>query len=144
MRRIARILVAVDFSEHSGRALEMAIDLASQFGAQIDLVHAFDVPVPFVTPYEVAVPDTFMQEAREVAKKKLARELDRVVAAGIEAHSHLTEVPAATAIARVAEEIGADLLVMGTRGNAGLKHVLLGSVAERTLRHSPCPVLTVK
>jgi nucleotide-binding universal stress UspA family protein len=144
MTSIERILVASDFSEHSSRALDLAIDFALKFGARIELVHAFDVPVPFVTPYEVAVPDTFMQEAREFAKKKLAGELDRVIAAGVEASSNLTEVPAATAIARVAEEIGADLLVMGTRGHTGLKHALLGSVAERTLRHSPCPVLTVK
>jgi nucleotide-binding universal stress UspA family protein len=144
MTPIDRILVAVDFSEHSSRALDVAIDFALMFGARVDLVHAFDVPVPFVTPYEVAVPDTFMQEARESAKKKLSVELERVIAAGVEANSHLTEVPAATAITRVAEEIGADLLVMGTRGHTGLKHALLGSVAERTLRHSPCPVLTVK
>ena len=50
----------------------------------------------------------------------------------------------AEAIGRQAEEIGADLIVMGTRGLTGLKHVLLGSVAERTLRVAPCAVLTVK
>ena len=53
------------------------------------------------------------------------------------------ETPA-EAIARCAEKVGADLIVMGTRGLTGLKHVLLGSVAERTLRTAPCPVLTVK
>ena len=60
------------------------------------------------------------------------------------ATSHLSEVPAASAIVDLAEELGADLIIMGTRGHTGLKHVLLGSVAERTLRHAPCSVLTVK
>jgi universal stress protein A len=144
MKGFQRILVAVDFSEHSNQALDMAVGLAKEFGAKIDLIHAFDVPVPFVTPYEVAIPDTFMQEARDAAKTKLAALVEKVGGQGLEAQSHLTEVPAATAITRVAEEIGADLIVMGTRGNTGLKHVLLGSVAERTLRHAPCSVLTVK
>jgi nucleotide-binding universal stress UspA family protein len=53
-------------------------------------------------------------------------------------------VPAAPAIAKAAEDFAADLIVMGTRGNTGLKHVLLGSVAERTLRLAPCSVLAVK
>jgi nucleotide-binding universal stress UspA family protein len=53
-------------------------------------------------------------------------------------------VPAASAIVGQAEELRVDLIVMGTRGHTGLKHVLLGSVAERTLRHAPCSVLTVK
>ena len=60
------------------------------------------------------------------------------------ATSHLSEVPAASAIVDMAEELEADLIIMGTRGHTGLKHVLLGSVAERTLRHAPCSVLTVK
>ena len=65
-------------------------------------------------------------------------------AEGIQARSHLTEVPAAPSIARTAEDLGADLIVMGTHGHTGIKHILLGSVAERTLRLAPCSVLTVK
>jgi nucleotide-binding universal stress UspA family protein len=67
-----------------------------------------------------------------------------VSAEGVKASSHLSEVPAASAIVGQAEELGVDLIIMGTRGHTGLKHVLLGSVAERTLRHAPCSVLTVK
>jgi universal stress protein A len=50
----------------------------------------------------------------------------------------------ATAICETAEKIGADLIVMGTHGRTGIAHVFLGSVAERTIRHAPCPVLTVR
>lgn len=144
VKQFQRILVAVDFSEHANKTVDMAVDLAKQFGAKIDLMHAFDIPIPFVTPYEVAIPDSYMQEARDAAKQKLATLAENIVAEGIEVRTHLAEVPASSAINRVAEEVGADLLVMGTRGNTGLKHVLLGSVAERTLRHAHCAVLIVK
>jgi nucleotide-binding universal stress UspA family protein len=62
----------------------------------------------------------------------------------VSADSHLGTAPAAAAIADLAEEVGADLIVMGTQGLTGLEHVLLGGVAERTVRHAPCSVLTVK
>jgi nucleotide-binding universal stress UspA family protein len=144
MRSIRTILVAVDFSEHADPVLDEAVEFAKQFGAELHLVHAFDVRIPLVTPYEVAIPTAFIEEAREAAASKLAALIERVAAQGISATSHLSEVPAASAIVSLAEELGADLIVMGTRGHTGLKHVLLGSVAERTLRHAPCSVLTVK
>ena len=57
---------------------------------------------------------------------------------------YLLEVERQGTLTRAAEELGADLIIMGTRGNTGLKHVILGSVAERTIRHAPCSVWTVK
>jgi nucleotide-binding universal stress UspA family protein len=144
MKTIEKVLVAVDFSEHVPPVLEAAIGFAKQFGAEVHLVHAFDVRIPLVTPYEVAIPTAFIEEAREAAASKLEDLTRRVAAEGLTAVSHLSEVPAASAIVDLADEIGADLIVMGTRGHTGLKHVLLGSVAERTLRHAPCSVLTVK
>jgi nucleotide-binding universal stress UspA family protein len=68
----------------------------------------------------------------------------KVKSAGVAVESTVTPTAPVEAIERTAEEIGADLVVMGSRGLTGLKHVLLGSVAERTLRTAPCPVLTVK
>jgi nucleotide-binding universal stress UspA family protein len=144
VKPIQRILVATDFSEHSGHALEAAVEFALRFGAEIDVVHAFDLPMPLVTPYEVAVPDSYLDETRNAAAQKLAAAAEQVSARGIEVKTHLREVPAAPAIAQAAEDLASDLIVMGTRGNTGLKHVLLGSVAERTLRLAPCSVLAVK
>ncbi len=63
---------------------------------------------------------------------------------GIQCESHLIAQTPSAAIVEAAEQIGADLIVMGTRGLSGLKHILLGSVAERTVRVAPCPVMTVK
>jgi nucleotide-binding universal stress UspA family protein len=144
MAPISKLLVATDFSENSARALEIAIDFAKKFGATVDLVHAFDIPIPAVYPYEVPIPDSLITDSRRAANKKLEAEKEKVEAAGLEVQTHLSEVPAASAVVRVAEEVGADLLVLGTRGNTGLKHIVLGSVAERTVRHAPCSVLVVK
>ena len=144
METIERIVVAVDFSEHSDQALEVAVEFALQFDAELYLVHALDVRIPLMPPYEVVIPTAFIDGARRAAASKLDVLVQKVATEGVTAISHLSEAPAASAIVDLAEEIGANLVVMGTRGNTGLKHVLLGSVAERTLRHAPCSVLTVK
>ena len=139
-----RILIAVDFSEHSRKAVDAGAELAKQFGARVDLVHAFELPLPLLTPYEVALPDNFVSEARAAAARELERVKQDLLKRGLRVESHLRDGPPDAAIDELARELRSDLIVMATRGNTGLKHVLLGSVAERTLRHAPCPVLTVK
>jgi nucleotide-binding universal stress UspA family protein len=142
--KIDTILVADDFSEHAAAAVASACDLAKQFGAELHAVHAFELATPLVSPYQVAIPDLYLVESRNAAILRLEELAAKLRAEGIEVEPHLTEAPAAPAIARLAEEIGADLIVMGTRGMTGIKHLVLGSVAERTLRLAPCSVLTVK
>jgi nucleotide-binding universal stress UspA family protein len=144
MKTIEKIVVAVDFSEHADQALDVAVEFAKQLGAELHLVHALDVRIALMTPYEVAIPTAFIEEARNAAASKLKVLVEKVAAEGVRATSQLSGVPAASAIVDLAEELEADLIVMGTRGYTGLKHVLLGSVAERTLRQAPCSVLTVK
>jgi len=139
-----KILVAVDFSAHSGEALLRAIVLAKTCGAEIHLVHAFDLPVPLVSPHEIAVPSELFDQAWQSATNMLGEEADKVSGAGVQATPHLLEVPAASAIADLAKEIGAALVVMGASGHGALRHLALGSVTERTLRLSPCSVLVVK
>ncbi len=144
MASFKTIVIAVDFSEHAHKALDMGADLAKQFGAAVHLVHAFELPMPILTPYEVALPDNFMGDARNAGRRELDTLEKKLKDAGLDVTSHLRDGPPDMAIDEVAKEVGADLIVMGTRGNTGLKHIVLGSVAERTLRHSPCPVLAVK
>jgi nucleotide-binding universal stress UspA family protein len=144
MEPIRCIVLPVDFSEHSARATEMAGDLAKELGANIHVIHVIEMPAMAMTPYDIGIPTTFFQEVREAAKRKLAELKEGLERRGLSVESHLAEAPATVAIQELVEEVGADLVVMGTRGNTGLKHVLLGSVAERVLRHVPCPVLTVK
>jgi nucleotide-binding universal stress UspA family protein len=144
MNGIKKLLVATDFSEHARPAIDAAITIAKTFGAKVHLVHAFQTPVPIVSPYEVVVPDGFLEQARDAAGRNLHAVEEKISSEGVDVTSHLTEVPAASSIARLAEELDIDLIVMGTRGNTGLKHIVLGSVAERTIRLAPCSVLTVK
>jgi nucleotide-binding universal stress UspA family protein len=141
---VRKVLAATDFSPTGEHACAVAASLAKQLGAELHVAHAFDIPLTVVTPYEVTIPDSLIRDSRAAARKKLDATAAGLRSQGLEAQTHLTEVPAAPAIADLARELAADLVVIGTRGHTGLKHVLLGSVAERTLRLAPCPVLTVK
>ncbi|MDH3211423.1 MAG: universal stress protein [Myxococcales bacterium] len=139
------LLVPVDFSEDSTAALEMAVDLAKALGARIRLLHVFHSPPEIYAPYggiQPAIPG--MAEIPEAAMRCLDLELEKVREAGSEAEGEVREGLPSDAIVAAAREWDADLIVMGTRGHTGLEHVLLGSVAERTLHKAPCPVLTVR
>ena len=138
-----RVIVAgVDFSKHSEDAIALAADWARAFKAQLHLVHGLELRMPFVSPYEVSVPDTLIDAAYSEGRKRL----DAVAGglAGVDVHTDLASAPAHAALDAVAERVHADLIITGSRGLGGFKHAMLGSVAERTLRHAPCSVLTVK
>jgi nucleotide-binding universal stress UspA family protein len=141
--KIESILVPVDFSDTSEAAVDYALRLAKESGAKIHLLHSYPVSPGIATPYGPALPDAVFESIRSGAEQRLADTRKRLVAEGVEVTAHLTAEPASFAIAEAAEELGVDCVVMGTRGLSGLKHVLLGSVAERTVRTAPCPVFTV-
>jgi nucleotide-binding universal stress UspA family protein len=144
VKRYEKLLVALDFSAHSTKALETAIDLAKIFGARILLLHAVHLPPLIGIPDQVMIPPDVWTGVREAARGKLEQYTEKVRAEGVPVEAFLAEAPASDAIVEEARRAGVDLIVMGTRGLTGLKHVLLGSVAERTLRLAPCAVLTVK
>lgn len=144
MSRFHTVLVPVDFSDHAATALDLAIALARGTPARIHLLHAYEIPLGAIPPYGVAVPAALLGQVRDAAARRLEKSAQRVEAAGIACESHLLHAAPADAIVEVASSIGADLIVMGTRGLTGVKHVLLGSVAERTVRTAPCPVLTIR
>lgn len=144
--RIDRILVPTDFSPSARAALEYAQGLAGRFGSHIHLVHVLTAP-PFVSDplgtrrLTLQVAD-LLKEAAGDAQRALDRIrvnpplLDRTV------RKTLAGTPVEVIIAYVKKQ-RIDLVVMGTHGRGPLKHVLLGSVAERIVRHSPVPVVTV-
>jgi nucleotide-binding universal stress UspA family protein len=139
-----RIVLATDFSDEGANAMRRGAELAKQIGAEVHVVHAFDVPLEPVTRYGIAIPTNIIPVAREAARARLDAAVAEVRATGVKVEGHLTDVPAAPAIAEIAKDVSADLVVMGTHGFTGLRHLLLGSVAERTLRLAPCAVLTMK
>jgi len=144
MSEIREILVPVDFSPDSDRALAYAAELAASLGSRLHLLHAHHVPPLAATPYGSALPQSVWDELRASVRAELEERREKLAAQGLQATAHLATGVASEAIREAAGEVGADLIVMGTRGRSGLAHVLLGSVAERTLRTAPCPVLTVK
>lgn len=144
MSRFRTILVPTDFSADADLALERAIVWARASGGTLHLLHAYEIPLGTIPPYGVAVPEALLLGVRDAAAHRLEAAAQRVRGAGVGVETHLATAPAAGAISETARELGADLIVMGTRGHTGLKHVLLGSVAERTVRTAPCPVLTLK
>lgn len=134
-----RIVVATDFSQSAERALEWATRFAEPFGAQLHLVHAWQIPV-LVGPAGayLATP-----EVSGTLEHDLTAELSRIAADRPVAGRHLVNGTPETAVKQVAEEVGADLIVVGTQGGSALAHVVFGSVAERILRTSSLPVVLV-
>jgi universal stress protein A len=143
--QIRKILVPTDFSDDAARALQRATDLARTFGAELHLLHAFQMLMTIGPTGPIALPQEYFDQIRREAQAQLDRLREKAAAEGVSRVSTLLshDSPAA-AIVDTAAQIGADLIVMGTRGRTGMKHVLLGSVAERVVRLAPCDVLTVK
>ena len=144
---IQNIVVPIDFSKMSLQAIQTASRLARRFSASIHLVHVrqFD-SIDFVAPAPPIVPFSFMPYAQD-GERTIFKELKAVARDyGISsANCHLLGgAPAFDEICRLAQKIPADLIVMPTHGRTGLKHVFLGSTAERVVQHSPCPVFVVR
>jgi universal stress protein A len=138
--RIERILVPIDFSEHSRAALKYAFAFAEQFGAEIILTHIVE-PIVYPTDWMYPLVTSDFSEDRKFLLQKIK------ALAGF--HDVKTQAivrlgRAWQEIVRVATENRADLIVIATHGYSGVKHALLGSVAEKIVRHAPCPVLTVR
>src|SRR5262249_16205854 len=116
MLEIRRILVPVDFSEHSQSALHMAIALAKTFGAQLHLLHCYQIHPTAVAPYGIVVPETFEHDIRMAALQRLSEWREKAAAQGVRVQEHITAHFPAEEIAAMAERLAVDLIVMGTRG----------------------------
>jgi nucleotide-binding universal stress UspA family protein len=141
MDHIHTILVPTDFSDCSRYAFHLAGMLARQAGARMVVVHVKQTLGPMVaygTMLEGMEPVQDEQKLRDVL------EHFRLPDTGVAIEHRLVCGDAVAEILRMAREVGADLVVMGTHGWKGLTRLLMGSVAEKVLRESPCPVVTVK
>jgi len=148
MKKIQKLLVPVDFSDCSRSALDTASLLAKTFGASLDLVHVWEAPA-FIAP-EIMVgaagsTQTLAKFADEQAHMGLKEFAEEAKKRGIDiAGTRVVQGDTASTICDLAAREGYDMIAMGTQGRSGLAHLFLGSVAEKVVRHSSVPVLTVR
>ena len=152
-----KILVPLDGSEHSLRALEIAIQIAKKFGGKITLIHVYSVTVrpvimpepttltppgvPVMTPTEVS---RVVEATRKAGANILADGEQKVKAEEIQVETMLAEGQTVEEITRAAKEDKFGLIIMGARGISRIREILLGSVSDGVIRNAPCPVLVVK
>jgi nucleotide-binding universal stress UspA family protein len=139
-----KILIATDFSTTADRAEELAFQLARSLGAELHVVH---VRVILDDPHMAEEQQLEIERLMSVGDEATREALDkaRPNEPGLTVETHLVRgISAAESISETAMELGCDLIVMGTHGRRGLKHMLLGSVAEKVVRIVPIPVLTVR
>jgi len=144
MLSLKRILVPVDFTETSDKAFDFALELAEKFGATIVAMHAFEIPVIGFPDGALVATADIAGRIQEAAKKGLdAAVTTRQGRGGVKIESVLREGNAQEEIKTVAEEMKADLIVIGTHGRKGIARALLGSVAENVIRTVKIPVLAI-
>ncbi len=143
MFEIKHVLVPIDFGESSGAALDVAVELAKSFRASLTLVHTCEIPTYGYTALGAA-PIDLLTPVQDAARRQLEGALAALRLRFADARATLRLGIPVDEILAVAADMHADLIVMGTHGRRGLSHFLIGSVAERVVRMSPVPVLTVR
>ncbi|NNL85064.1 MAG: universal stress protein [Myxococcales bacterium] len=148
MNDFRHILVPHDFSDHAHAALQIGVGLAKRLRAEVTLVHivqppsyAYGYPAPGGTA--AALPN--LLELEQSARQGLVDLIEGLAEPPFRAKAEVYQGDnISQALCEAARKLDVDLIVMGTHGRTGLAHAFIGSVAERTLRSAPCPVLTVR
>lgn len=146
MISLKKILVPTDFSDFSNNALKYGCALSEKFGSELHLLHVLQDLVAMVPEPGLAFPPpgNYMQELQASAEQALSQLPETGWAHGPSVVRVTRNGPPFVEIVRYARENEIDLIVIGTHGRGGLAHMLLGSVAEKVVRKSPCPVLSVR
>jgi len=152
-----KILVPLDGSEHSLKALDIAVQIAKKFGGKLALIHVYSVSVgpvimpepttltppmiPVMTPAEVS---KTVEAARKAGTSILTDGEQKVKAEGVQVETILKEGHTVQEIVKTAKEGEFDLIVIGGRGISKIRELLLGSVTDGVIHHAHCPVLVIK
>ena len=146
MLKLHSILCPTDFSEFSDHAIRYACELAEKFQAEVHLLNVLqDYAAVAPGSGEMFVPFTdWLPELRKQSEEQLAKQPGPEWASKVHVHRTTRVGAPVDEIVKYAKERGIDLIVQGTHGRRGVKHLLLGSVAENIVRYAPCPVLTVR
>ena len=139
--QLRRILVPVDFAELSLAALPQAQLFARSFAAELILLHVIET---YPIDYIVGLPES--KKLHASLQERARRELEKLTVRlpGLKPRTLVRWGKPFQEIVSVAQELDVDLIVLTTHGHTGLKHVYLGSTAERVVRHAHCPVLVVR
>ena len=143
--RLERILVPIDFSEPSKKALRYAISFAKHFGAELVVEYVVE---PAVYPADfsfgqMGIPN-IEKELRERGKQELRRLLEEDIAGQVSAKAVIRTGKPFLEIIDVARDQDVDLIIIATHGHTGVEHIIFGSTAEKVVRKAPCPVLVVR
>lgn len=144
MFNIKNILVPTDFSSLSHSALDYAKDLADSMNATINILHVIDNSIPFITGKQ-NLNEEEINNSLEIEAKKHLSELTREIKSesDVKVSGVIRRGINYEEITNFANEIQTDLIVIATHGRTGIMHSLLGSVAEKVIQHSKCPVLVI-
>jgi universal stress protein A len=145
MKKCDTILVAVDFSDSSDNAFQMALSMAKKFEAKLVILHVINEPVDLRGFYVPHISFEKLEEEVEGGAKKMMESFCRQNIVDFDDYETMivSGLPYEEIINKAGEQ-SADLIVLGTHGRTGLDHVLFGSTAEKVVRKSPYPVLTVR
>lgn len=141
----SRILVPVDFSEFTDDIVRYATEIAQRFGSSIHLIHV--IPnMDYFTPYESFMAAENMVTVQKGVEAEVQRDLEKVAATitGIPVTKVIRTGVSFVEIVEYVKSEHMDLVIMATHGRGGLEHIIIGSVAEKVVRKSPCPVLTIR
>jgi len=142
---LKRILVPVDFSPLSTKAVHYATRLAKQFGAKVKLFHVVEPQIPPAFDGYMIAPPPISNCTSNGYANRLSRLADSIRSAGVsDVESRVQPGLAAFEIVEAAKQLDVDLIVIATHGLTGWKHFAIGSTAERVVRAAPCPVLVVR
>ncbi len=140
---LKRILVPIDFSDCSKKALQYAIPFARQFGAELILLHVVQVNY-YAGDFGTVDVALLEGEMRKNGQRQLDSLATEMASRDLSFKTEVRTGRTTSEIVNLANETNTDLIILATHGHTGLKHVLLGSVAENVVRHAPCPVLIVR
>ncbi|QDU39996.1 hypothetical protein Mal4_43500 [Maioricimonas rarisocia] len=146
MIQLKKILVPSDFSDFSKHALRYGCELSNRFNSELHLLHVLQDIVALVPEPGMAfpAPGDYMDEMKQSASRALDDLPDEEWIRDVPVVREVRVGTPFLEIVRYARDLDIDLIVVGTHGRSGLAHVLLGSTAEKVVRKSGCPVLTVR
>jgi nucleotide-binding universal stress UspA family protein len=139
-----KILVALDSSESASNALRVALKLAKSLGSELHLLHVFSYPMQIAVAVPVPGTSEVERDVRSKGETLLSAAAETARREGVSVTTHLLEGEMASTLVEIANDKEDDLIVVGRRVASRLKDVLFGSIADRTVRLAPCPVMVVR